>query len=382
MGMIYKRGDIFWIKYYCAGRPIRESTGTTKQKEAERFLKGREGRVACGAPVSPKLERIRFKEVADALTEHYGVTGSRQLKDVHGKLKPVRAFFDHYRLVGIDHASITTYMSQRQAVGLSNATINRELSLLGKVLRLAHKRGQLVRLPRIHLLQESAPRSGFFERSDFERVRKHLTKRPDLQVAISLANVFGWRMQSEVLQMRLNQVDLAAGTLRLEPGTTKNRDGRTVYLTPELIPLVSEQIERVKALSRKLNRVVPYLFPNPRKGPFQGSRLRDFRKAWLTACKKAGLIGMLRHDLRRSAVRNLVRSGVGETVAMKISGHKTRSVFDRYNITSDADLRDAARKLHGHNLGTVTALAPSNPPVSALNSSHAPVAQLDRAAVS
>lgn len=80
----------------------------------------------------------------------------------------------------------------------------------------------------------------------------------------------------------VERLDLAAGTLRLEPGTTKNREGRTVYLTPELIPLLADQIERVKALSRKLNRVVLYLFPNPRKGRFQGSRLRDFRKSWLT----------------------------------------------------------------------------------------------------
>jgi integrase len=110
--------------------------------------------------------------------------------------------------------------------------------------------------------------------------------------------------------------------------------------------------------------------------------LRDFRKAWATACRKAELTGMIRHDFRRSAVRNLVRSGVPETVAMKISGHKTRSVFDRYNIVSDADLKDAARKLHGHNTGTMPSTSPSNPSVSALNSSHAPVAQLDRAAVS
>jgi hypothetical protein len=105
--------------------------------------------------------------------------------------KPVRACFDHQRLVAIDQASFTTYIATRQAAGLSNGTINRELALLGEALRLAEERGQLLRVPGIHLLQESAPRSGFFERSDFDRVRKHLTQRPDLQLAISLAHAFG-----------------------------------------------------------------------------------------------------------------------------------------------------------------------------------------------
>ncbi len=98
---------MFRIKYYIGGRPIRESTGTTKHKQAERFLKDREGRIAMGAPALPRLDRIKFSEAADALTEHYRVTGSRQLKDVQSKLKPVRGFFDHHRVVGIDHGGIT-----------------------------------------------------------------------------------------------------------------------------------------------------------------------------------------------------------------------------------------------------------------------------------
>jgi integrase len=382
MGMIYKRGEVFWIKYYSAGKPIRESTGTDKRKEAERLLKDREGRATMGAPLLPGVSKTTVDELLKDLRAHYETSGTRGLKEADTRLKPLMRFVTGRRANAISGDVLTQYIQHRQAKGLSNGTVNRELAVLGTAFKLGLENRKVIRRPVIHLLKESDPRSGFFERADFERVRRHLAKRPDLQLAISLANTFGWRMQSEVLRMELSQVDLAAGTLRLAPGTTKNREARTVYILPELIPLLEDQIQRVKMLSRKLGRVITVLFPNPRKGPFHGQRLRDFRKAWITACRNAGLAGTIRHDLRRTAVRNLVRSGVSETVAMKVSGHKTRSVFDRYNITSDADLQEASRKLHGHNLGTMPALSPSNPSVSALNSSHAPVAQLDRAAVS
>lgn len=147
------------------------------------------------------------------------------------------------------------------------------------------------------------------------------------------------------------QLDLDTGTLRLEPGTTKNDEGRLVYLPADLKAHLAAQLERVRALERQTGRVIPYLFPHLR-GRFKGQRRRDFRKAWAAACLKASLPGMLRHDFRRTAVRNMVNAGVPERVAMKVTGHKTRAVFDRYHIVSPGDLQDVARKLTGTFSGT------------------------------
>jgi hypothetical protein len=129
---------------------------------------------------------------------------------------------------------------------------------------------------------------------------------------------------------------------------------------------------RVDLLSVDMGREVPYLFPDFRKGKPQGKRVLDFRKAWKSACMKAmleglegeerqkreaelkanphqGLLKSLRHDFRRTAVRNMVNRGVPERVAMKITGHRTRTVFDRYHIVSPTDLQEAARKIAGGN---------------------------------
>ena len=218
------------------------------------------------------------------------------------------------------------------------------------MLRLGYERDKVAKLPVIHKLTEAPPRAGFFEHADFEAVRR--TLRPDLQLAVTIAHSYGWRMQSEVLTLGLSQIDLNAGTMRINPGGSKTGEGRIVYLSSDVKRMLEEQIERVRTVSRTLGRVIPYLFPHLTAGRLQGERIRDFRKSWASACKPAGLSGMLRHDLRRTAARNLIRSGVPEVVSMRITGHRTRAVFDRYNIVSPADLQDAARKMaDGHNLG-------------------------------
>jgi integrase len=165
-----------------------------------------------------------------------------------------------------------------------------------------------------------------------------------LRALLAIGYTYGFR-EAELLSLQVSQVNLAERTITLNAGETKNDDGRIVGMTAEVYQL----------LSQLLTGKTPADFVFTRE---DGTRVRDFRCAWWNLCEKSGLgswmkdgdgkerwHGSLFHDLRRSAVRNLVRSGVPERVAMAISGHKTRSVFDRYNIVSEADMHQASRLL-------------------------------------
>jgi len=189
------------------------------------------------------------------------------------------------------------------------------------------------------MLTEDNARQGFFERAQFEAVR---TKLPlPLQAVATFAYYTGWRINSEILPLQWHQVDRAAGVIRLEPGTTKNGEGRT-FKYAELVELVAV-VDGLQAAHEALASqgvISPWVFVH--RG---GKRIRYFRHAWLTATKAAGCPGRVPHDFRRTAVRNLVRAGVPDSIAMRITGHKTRSVFDRYDITSEEDLAMASRKL-------------------------------------
>ncbi len=164
--------------------------------------------------------------------------------------------------------------------------------------------------PAFPIIRLDNARKGFFEEAEF---RTLLTQLPEyLHAPMMFAYLTGWRLASEVLALTWNQVDLSAGTVRLEPGSTKNREGREfpVVALPELQALLSEQRERTRKLERETGAIIQHVFHR------RGDAIRSFRTAWRNACLRSGLVGMLAHDFRRTAVRNLERAGVPRSVAM------------------------------------------------------------------
>ena len=342
MGQIRKRGGVWWIRFYNKnGKREEESAHSDDRQVAVDLLKIREGDVARGATVSAKTGRLRFEEAAKDLLTDYQVNGKRSYKNlkttiVDGALTP---WFRGWRLATLTTSDIRKYIAARQDKGYANATINRELSALKRMFSLAIQAGKLLQRPYIPMLAEDNVRTGFFERAQFEAVRNHLA--PVYQAIVTLAYYTGWRINSEILRLEWRQIDRVAGVIRLEPGTTKNRAGRTFLYAAidELTAAVDGLWARHEALERA-GILTPLVFCRRR-----GQAVRTFWKRWKTAAAAAGCPGRIPHDFRRTAVRNLNRAGVPETVAMKITGHKTRSVFDRYDITSEEDLAEASRKL-------------------------------------
>ncbi len=134
-------------------------------------------------------------------------------------------------------------------------------------------------------------------------------------------------------------MDFAGVFVRLEPGTTKNKEGRAFPLIPELRALLERRQTITRRCERAQTRIIAHVFHR------YGKPIRSLRRAWKTACKNAGRPGLLLHDLRRSAVRNLERAGISRSVAMKLTGHKTEAVYRHRAIVAESDLREAGAKL-------------------------------------
>lgn len=336
-GRIWKIGRIWWIQFYSNGRQVRESSHSDRKAVAERLLRQRLGEAAAGTLLPPSAARINYSQLRDALIADYHTNQRKWLRRSKGGeqyicgISHLDDFFEGSRAVDITTDRIREFIRARQDEGSANGTINRELALLRRMLRLAVEDRKLRDIPHFPMLKEAAPRKGFLEYEQYVRLRRELPEY--LRPILTIGFYTGMRL-GEILGLHWENVSLPDGQIRLDPGSTKNGEPRT-------IPLVGELLEMLK-IERQRHSEGAFVFMRG------GLPIGSFRKAWASACERAGLAHLLFHDLRRTGVRNLVRAGVSEHVAMTISGHKTRTVFERYNIVSERDLRDAVRKLEGY----------------------------------
>jgi integrase len=339
-----KQAATWTMKLYVGGKTLKKSSGMADRRKALKELDKWKSQILTGN-YTPGTDKTTFDDLATVLLTEYKANGRRSVDRVEDAVEHLRAFFGNYtRAQAITADRVLAYVRMRQEAGAANATINREQAALKRMFRLGERVGKVARRPYIAMLKEANPRTGFFEPDQFESVLAHL---PDsLKPVFATAYITGWRVKSEVLTRKRSHLDMKAGWLRLEPGETKNGEGRIFPLTPALRAILEAHVAATKDTKK------PWLFHHR-----NGQPIKSFRRAWLTACLKAGLATVVSekprkvvahripHDFRRTAVRNLERAGVPRSTAMAMVGHKTESVYRRYAISDEGMLRESAAKL-------------------------------------
>ena len=355
-----------WISIYCTrGREHRESTGTPDLKLARRFHKQRLDELAVDRQglrkfIAPMAQRVTIAELLDDYAADIRLREAKSLDKMLAHMKPVRTYFGPMRATDVTADLVDRYIAGRVAAKKSNATVNRGTAILVTAFKLAQRRGKVTTVPVIRKLPETNVRRVFYDKGEFERA---VAAAPEyLRDALRFFYATGWRKQ-EVVGLKWNMVDLAAGTIVLP--TSKNTRGRVLALAGDLAALMKRtEADRLVETPDGGVKISEYVFHR------QGQPLGDFKRAWAAARIKAGLASMVKdatgkvvtkkdgtpryafektiHDFRRTAARKLSRAGVRRDVAKSITGHLTDSMFSRYNITDEGDLREGMEKVSAY----------------------------------
>lgn len=318
------------IEYWQRGKMYREPTKSTSEAVAKKMLNRRLGEMGIGTFVGPQPEKVTFEDLAQMIEDDYAVNARKSTRRLKTSLKHLREAFALTMALDITTDRMSAYIRERLAENAARASVQKELACLRRMFTLAVRARKLATAPHIPGLEVRNTRKGFFEDWELDAVLEHLDD--DLTPFVSFLALTGWRA-GEAQGLTWRQVDFGAGVVRLEPGTTKNDEGREFpfAVLPELRELLMEQRKRLVVAEHVFHR--------------KGHRIRRYHDAWRKACNDAGLDGRWIHDLRRTAVRNLERAGVSRSVAMKLTGHKTESIYRRYAITPASDLREGVEKL-------------------------------------
>src|SRR5262249_54667479 len=311
--------------------------------------------------------RVAMTQLFEALVADYTANGRRSSATLTFRLTPLREAFGQAKAHDVTAAGIERYKAERRKAGKAPATINRELAALRRAFTIAveQERLSVASVPRVKLYAEHNACQGFVERADFDAVVTHLPAY--LQDVAKFAYGSGWR-KSEVTTLEWSAVDRDNARITLRREHSKNGEPRVLPLVGELGAIIARRRQEGAYPTRTGEAALAVnVFHR------HGAPIRDFRGAWEAACIAAGFskprLGrdgrptfdrqgqpvlratLIFHDLRRSAVRNLVAVGGDQAVAMRVTGHQTISVFQRYRIVSEDDVRAALGKVQGHNPG-------------------------------
>jgi Phage integrase family len=300
------------------------------------------------SPKQPK--RPPARRVVPALKAH------RSTNRIKIALKHLGDFFIDFRITDIDESAIERYVDHRREQGAAPATCNRELSALKLGLGILERQLKVTLRPFIELAEENNVREGFVTHDEAQRLFSHLPAH--VRAPVECAYLMGWRLRSELLtRTRDDLIDLDSDNahLYLDPKHSKNGEARRFYFAaiPRVREIIADQIAKADALELELGKPVTALFFWP-----DGKPLHDVRRHWWNATKAAGLDGLLIHDLRRSAVKNLNDAGIPREIAKRFTGHKSDAVYARYSIESDESLKLASAKLGSYLTARATKVVP------------------------
>lgn len=341
-----KRDGIWWISYYTHGVRHRESSHSREENDAVRLLRTRL-KTSGDKQKTVRADRVTIEQLEGLIVSDYERNNRDSLQRVKTGFKDLNLSFRGQTAQSITFPALVEHMDQRLAKGRSLGSLKVDFAYLRRAFNLAILGGVLTTKPKFPTIDAHNVRKGFFEREQFDKVYAELpaTIRP---IAV-MAYYTGWRVKDEILPLTWDRVDLRAGVIRLDPGTTKNKEGRTWPFDglPELAEMLKAQNEETSALIKLRGIEIPWVFHR------NGRQVKSIRTAWENACARAK-VERYPHDFRRTAARNLMRAGVPQPVAKKLMGHKTDEMYERYAIVAEADLRESVQKLAVLSAGPAT----------------------------
>jgi integrase len=330
---IYWRGSVLWIDYSFRGQLFRESAHTDNVVVARKLRKQRLKQVERPGFVGPKQDKWTLADMLEIIRLDYVRKQNRSFEDVQHAFRHLDAedAFKFYRVVDITSEKIAEYGDKRLKAGAARASINYELACLRRGFKLMLEKRMISTVPVIKLYDGTKVRKGFIDVAEFNALLEKIPDR-DVRDVVEFLYHCGWR-SGEAKALQWSWID--GNMIRLPAEVSKNKKERSLPIIGALMDVLDRR--------SKLRRVeCQYVFHR------NGRPIRSFRKVFKAAAKEIGFTGLLPHDMRRSAVRNFRKAGLSEGDGMMLSGHLTRSVYDRYNIRDDQDLTDSMNRVQEH----------------------------------